>query len=104
MPIGVAAQAVLEAAVHDEPMQSTRKFETALEFALAVMNGEVLGAEVADMVRMAIAAMPFQHAKLAEKPATKGETKADKAKAAASGKFAPPPPPGSRPKVVVDNG
>lgn len=80
-----------------------RKFANALDFAMAVLNDEIDGVEMADKVRMAVAAMPFQHPKLAEKPATKGEERAEKAKAAASGRYAPPPPPG-RPKVVVDNG
>jgi hypothetical protein len=102
--IGAAAQRVLDQAAKDPEKACGRKFRDALDFAMAVMNGEVEGADMPDKVRLAVAAMPFQHAKLAEKPATKGETKAERAKSAASGKFAPPPPPGSRPKVVVDNG
>ncbi|WP_454917320.1 hypothetical protein [Xanthobacter sediminis] len=97
------ADKVLRAAAK-APMQAKgRKFANALDFAMAVLNDEIDGVEMADKVRMAVAAMPFQHPKLAEKPATKGEERAEKAKAAASGRYAPPPPPG-RPKVVVDNG
>lgn len=103
-PIGTAAQRVLEQAAQGSEKASGRKFKDALDFAMAVMNGDVEGAEMADRVRLAVAAMPFQHPKLAEKPATKGDQKTANAKSAALGKYAPPPPPGSRPKVVVDNG
>jgi len=102
-PIGAAAQRVLEAATGHPEKAKSRKFESALDFAMAVLNGEIGGAEMADKVRLAVAAMPFQHAKLAEKAESKGNAKAASAKSAASGKYAPPPPPGSRVKPTVYN-
>lgn len=102
-PIGAAAQRVLEAAAGQPEKAKGRKFESALDFAMAVLNGEIEDAEMADKVRLAVAAMPFQHAKLAEKAESKGDAKAASAKSAASGKYAPPPPPGSRVKPTVYN-
>lgn len=74
-----------------------RGFATALEFAMSVINDPK--ADMSDKIRLAVAAMPFQHAKLAEKAQGKRADQADKAKKAASGKFAPPAPP----KLVIDN-
>lgn len=44
---------------------SVRRFKTALEFAMAVINGEV-DAGMADRVRLAIAAMPYQTPRMAD--------------------------------------
>jgi hypothetical protein len=48
---------------------SSRRFKTALEFAMSVINDP--NADMNDKIRLAIAAMPFQHPKLAERPAGK---------------------------------
>ncbi len=85
-----------------EAHQDTKKFKTALDYAMDVINDP--NADKEQKTRLAIALLPFQHPKLADKPATIREDRAKNAMAAASGKYAPPPPPGTRPKVVVDNG
>ena len=89
-----AAEKALQAAP-----QGSHRFETALDFAMAAINGEV-EADMDGKIRLAIAAMPFQHPKKEATAAGKKEQREEKAKAAASGKFAPPAPP----KLVVDNG
>lgn len=61
-----------------------------LTYMLDVMNNTDAGAERRD--RMAIAAAPFVHARQGEGKGKKTE-KADRAKQAASGKFAPSKPP-----------
>lgn len=103
--IGAAAEKVLKATDPASKSQtSTKRFETALDFAMAAINGDVTGVEVDDKVRLAVAAMPFQHARLADKPMTKAESRSAKAKAGSVGKYAPVAPPGSRPNLVIDNG
>lgn len=72
-------------------------FKTAIEFAMSVINDP--DADAADKVRLAIALMPFQAPKLAEKKADDGKG----AKRSVSSKFAPPPPPGSKPHLAVSN-
>lgn len=104
-PIGDAVEKVLKATDPTSKSQtSTKRFETALDFAMAAINGDVPDVEVDDKVRLAVAAMPFQHARLADKPMTKAEARSAKAKAGSTGKYAPVAPPGSRPNLVVDNG
>ena len=76
----------------------SRRFETALEFAMSVINDSA--SDMNDKIRLAIAAMPFQHPKLAEHPAGKKEEAAAAAGRAASGRYATPRPP----KLVVNNG
>lgn len=51
-------------------------------------------------IRMAVAALPFQHTRLEGAGATKKEQRDQAAKGAAAGKYAPPAPP----KLIVDNG
>src|SRR4051812_35174201 len=72
-------------------------FVNSLEFAMAVINDPdvLLDAKI----RIAIAAMPFQHAKLAEQPATKRTDAESAAEAAAKGRFAAP----AGPKLAVNN-
>jgi hypothetical protein len=65
-------------------------FQTSLEFAMAVINDpEVL---LTDKIRVAIAAMPFQHAKVEVETGKKRDAESA-AKAAATGKFSTPPQP-----------
>lgn len=72
--------------------------KTALEFAMAMINDP--NVEMDDKVRLAIAAMPFQHPKLEGKTAGKKEERADAAKRVSSGgRFATQAPP----KLVVNN-
>lgn len=99
-----AAERVLKQASASPEAAKPAKFQNALEFAMAVINGGVDGVEMGDKVRLAIAAMPFQTPKLAEKPVSQGQKRSEKIKDGSSGKYAAPPPPGGRPKVVVDNG
>lgn len=85
-----AAEAPAEA-----PLQPA---QTPLAYMLDVMNDP--GAEVARRDRMAIAAAPFMHPRVAEESgAGKREKEAEAARQAATGKFAPPAPP----RLVVDN-
>lgn len=92
------AEKVLSAAAPDVPATiESKRFKTALEFAMATINDA--GADMADKVRLAIAAMPFQHPKLADVGQGKKEQAAEAAKAAGSGRFAAPAPP----KLAVDN-
>lgn len=99
-----AAESVLKQAIAGADEPKLPKFQNALEFAMAAINGSVDGVEMGDKVRLAIAAMPFQAPKLAEKPVSQGQKRSEKIKDGSSGKYAAPPPPGGRPKVVVDNG
>lgn len=76
-----------------------KRFRTALDFAMAVINGDV-AADMEAKIRLAIAVLPFQHPKLAEQAATKKEQKVEAAKRiASSGMFAVPEPP----RLIVDN-
>ena len=74
-----------------------RGFATALEFAMSVINDPA--ADMNDKIRLAVAAMPFQHAKLAEKAQGKRAGQVEKAREIAKGRFAPPSPP----RLIVDN-
>ncbi|WP_188260859.1 hypothetical protein [Azospirillum tabaci] len=87
-----AVERTLEAA----PPESKR-FKTALDFAMDVINRD--DAPMDAKIRLAIAAMPFQHPKMEAAVAGKKEQKEEAAKAAAQGRFAPPAPP----KLAVDN-
>ena len=62
-----------------------------LEYMLLVMNDPAAEPERRD--RLAIAAAPYVHARAVEGKKGKKEEQAERAKAAASGRFAPPPPP-----------
>lgn len=74
-----SADADLQLAVSD-PV----RFKTALEFAMATINDPL--AEMADKVRLAIAAMPFQHGKIAEiAPGKKEQAEKEALKAAEGG-------------------
>jgi phage terminase small subunit len=77
--------------------ESIKRFVTALDFAMDVVNDpdQPLDARV----RLAIAAMPFQHPKLEATGAGKKEERQKKAEVAATGRFAPAAPP----KLVVNN-
>ena len=66
-----------------------------LEYMLSVMNDPTVSEERRD--RLAIAAAPFVHPRAGA--AGKKDERAERAKAAAGGKFAPPP----APKLVVNN-
>jgi hypothetical protein len=91
------AQAGVAVAALTASQRDSLEFATALEFAMSVINNP---AETIDArIRMAIAAMPFQSAKLESIGAGKKDAKAEAAKAASSGRFAAPAPP----KLVVDN-
>ena len=50
-------------------------------------------ADIADKVRLAIAAMPFRHPKLGEQPAGKKEAATEAALRAGSGRYATPATP-----------
>jgi hypothetical protein len=77
--------------------QGSKRFKTALEFAMDVINdGE---APLDAKIRLAIAAMPFQNPKLEAAAPGKKERREEAANNAAKGKFATPSPP----KLVVDN-
>ncbi|ONG53458.1 hypothetical protein BKE38_12140 [Pseudoroseomonas deserti] len=77
---------------------STRRFASALDFAMEMINDPQASMDV--KVRLAVAALPFQHPKLEGAAPGKKEQRQQAAEAAAGGKFAPPAPP----KLVVDNG
>ena len=62
-----------------------------LAYMLRVMNDP--GAEPERRDRMAIAAAPFMHPRATGVAKGKKELQAERAKAAASGRFTPPPPP-----------
>lgn len=75
----------------------TKTFADALEFAMATINDPA--AELDGKIRLAIAAMPFQHPKIADVKATKKDAQNQAAKAASKGKFAP----ATAPKLIVNN-
>lgn len=70
---------------------------TPLEYMLSIINDP--GADPARRDRMAAAAAPFCHPRVAENRFGKKDQQAEAAKAASTGRFAPRPPP----KLVVDN-
>lgn len=72
-----------------QPPEVNAGDKTPLEYMLAVMNDPEVDAARRD--RMAIAAAPFQHARVGEN--NKREEKKDAAKEAAAGRFAPSAPP-----------
>jgi len=76
---------------------SPKKFATAIEFAMDAINNPDV--DITDKVRLAIALMPFQAPKLAEQKPDTGKG----GKKPLSSKFAPPPPPGSKPQLAVSN-
>jgi hypothetical protein len=68
------------------------RFKNALEFAMATINDST--AEMGDKIKLAIAAMPYQHPKLAEEPAAgKKHEAAAAAERAGSGRYATPATP-----------
>lgn len=71
---------------------------TPLEYMLKVMNNAE--ADQARRDRMAQAAAPYCHPRVADNRFGKADERAAAAEEAAAGKFAPPP----APKLVVDNG
>lgn len=73
------------------------RFRTALEYAMHAINDPGTPDDV--KVRLAVAAMPFQHAKLADKTVGKKDEAADAAKKAGEGRFATP----AGPKLIVSN-
>jgi hypothetical protein len=75
----------------------TKTFADALEFAMATINDPT--ADLDGKIRLAIAAMPFQHPKIADVKASKKDAQHQAAKEASKGKFAPAAPP----KLVVNN-
>ncbi|MBP8234618.1 MAG: hypothetical protein KAY22_20185 [Rhizorhabdus sp.] len=77
--------------------KAPNQFSSSIEFAMSVINDP--NADTADKIRLAIALMPFQAPKLAEKKADDGKG----GKRSVSSKFAPPPPPGSKPQLAVSN-
>lgn len=83
----------------DASPETARKHETAIEFAMAVINDPE--AAMNDKVRLAIAVLPFQTARADAEAHGKKERKLDNAKALAanSDRFAVPQPP----RLVVDN-
>jgi len=69
-----------------------------LEYIMSVINDP--NADEARRDRLAIAALPFLHGKVAEEPApSKREQQQEAAEAAATGPFAP----GAPPKLIVSN-
>lgn len=76
----------------------SKRFKTALDFAMDVINDG--DAPLDAKIRLAIAAMPFQHPKLeAAAPGKKEQRQANAEAAAGAGKFAAP----SGPKLAIDN-
>ncbi|WP_207479554.1 hypothetical protein [Arenibaculum pallidiluteum] len=96
------AEAVLDqaAAAAPEAPAPKRRFATALDFAMAAINGELPDIESADRTRLAIAAMPYQHPKLAEQAPGKKAEKEKAAEQAGKGRFAAP----AGPRLVASNG
>ncbi len=79
------------------PASDSVKFQSALDFAMAVINDPAAPLEA--KIRLAVAVMPFQHMRLAERRASKKGEAAEAAKKAARGTFAVP----AGPKLVVSN-
>lgn len=87
-----------EKALPDPPADGEHRYKTSLEFAMAIINDDEK--PLAERRRLAIAALPYQHEKLAERPAGKKEQKGARAKQVASaGRFSTP----SAPRLVADN-
>lgn len=84
-----------EKSVSDEIAEIVKRYDDPVEYMLDVMNDPNVDAQRRD--RMAIAAAPFIRARAAE--TGKKETKAEAAKKASEGKFAPSAPP----RLVVSN-
>ena len=91
-----ATAAAAEGGQGAEP--TSKRFASALEFAMDTINDPEASLDA--KIRLAVAALPFQHPKLEGAATGKKEQRQLAADAAASGKFAPPAPP----KLVVDNG
>lgn len=85
------ADPVSKAAAKSQPGNA----KTPLEYLLSVMNDPTVSEERRD--RLAIAAAPFVHARAGAEG--KKDERAERAKRAGAGKFAPPP----APKLVVNN-
>lgn len=92
----IAPPATTLATQPDPPPARPKKYATSIDFAMDAINDT--NVDMADKVRLAIALMPYQAPKLAEQKQGDG-----KGKKAPSSKFAPPPPPGSKPKLAVSN-
>lgn len=75
----------------------TQRFTNALDFVMDTLNDPA--ADMDAKVRLAVAALPFQHAKVESAAPGKKEQREQAAQVAAGGKFAPPTPP----KLVVRN-
>ena len=73
------------------------KFQSALDFAMALINDPNTPLDA--KIRLAVAVMPFQHARLTEKLASKKGKTAEAAKKASQGLFAVP----AGPKLVMSN-
>jgi phage terminase small subunit len=84
-PPAAEVAATVEAPADDVPATT----KTPLQYMLDVMNDP--GADERLRAQMAVAAAPYMHAKKGE--GGKKDEKADKAKAAAGGRFKPAPPP-----------
>lgn len=91
-----AEELAAEAALRDGKT-GTKRFKSALEFAMATINDPDVSMDA--KIRLAVAAMPFQHPKLESVGQGKKDQKAQAAREAAVGKLAPPP----APKLIVDN-
>lgn len=91
-----AAQVV---AATDEPTKgAVKKFDTALDFAMAIINDA--DALMSDKIKLAVAVLPFQHPRLEGMAPGKKDIQASAAREAAKGKFAPP----AGPRLAVNNG
>jgi hypothetical protein len=93
MEKGRQAMAAVEAPEASDETSAPAQPETLdpLAYMLRVMNDP--GAEPERRDRMAIAAAPFMHPRATGVAKGKKELQAERAKAAASGRFTPPPPP-----------
>jgi len=70
-PAVKTAEADLSAGPVSCDAEKSKKHESALAFAMSVINDPK--ADMPDKIRLAIAAMPFQHARLSELPVGKKE-------------------------------
>ncbi|HYF88986.1 hypothetical protein [Azospirillum sp.] len=76
---------------------ASAEFQNAEEFLMAVVNSPDV--EIKERLTAAVAVLPYQKPKMGEQGMGKKEQKAEAAKSRATGKFAPPPPPGGRPAL-----